>query len=305
MAEKEGTEKRALGFTNALVFKQVMRDEDICKGVIGRVTGIDVGEVSYLNTEQEEWAAPTRKGMRADAYLVESAGRLYDVEMQVGTAPRLPFRFRAYQFLLDASTLARGDDYDALRESWVVFMCTKDPFRAGRPTYVLERVCTNNPDVDFDCQAHWLALNAAAWEKVEDNDGLRNLLRYIATEQTTEGDPLVGRIDEEVAKVNEMNGGGGMIMNTLDMLEQEARVKGRWEGHREGRREGREEGRAEGLEEGRAEGREEGHAQGIADGEARYAKLVEALLAENRIDDVRRANADPAAREEMFAEFGF
>ena len=62
--------------------------------------------------------------------------------------------------------------------------------------------------------------------------------------------------------------------------------------------EAKEEGRAE----GRAEGIEEGKAAGIELGELRFAKLVTALAADNRFDDIKKASEDPAFRERLYRE---
>ena len=95
----------------------------------------------YHNTEQEIRGLPGGKTIRLDSYLVESCGRLFDVEMQVGRCPAFAKRLRGYQSIMDAGTLKRGDDYDLLKESYLVFICTEDPFGAGLPVYTLERTC--------------------------------------------------------------------------------------------------------------------------------------------------------------------
>ena len=56
------------------------------------------------------------------------------------------------------------------------------------------------------------------------------------------------------------------------------------------------EGRAVGL----AEGRAEGHAEGRVEGEARFMKLTELLLRDGRVDDLTKAIADPAYKEELY-----
>jgi alpha-D-ribose 1-methylphosphonate 5-triphosphate synthase subunit PhnG len=45
-------------------------------------------------------------------------------------------------------------------------------------------------------------------------------------------------------------------------------------------------------------------ARGRAEAEAQMAALVDALLAQGRTDDLRRAAADPAARRQLYRELG-
>ena len=150
------------------------------------------------------------------------------------------------------------------------------------------------------CAAHWVVLNASAYGRVEGNDGLRSLLKYVATDEVPVGDAFLAEVDDEVARNNRDKAVIGMMIDTMTMLKQEARVQGRAEGRAEGHAEGRAEGHAEGHAEGRAEGLEEGRAAGMD----QYGALVAALLDAGRVEDVRRASADAAFRDRLFAEFG-
>ena len=57
------------------------------------------------------------------------------------------------------------------------------------------------------------------------------------------------------------------------------------------------------MDEGRVEGRAEGRAEGEAKGEARTFDLISKLVALGRMDDVKKAANDEAARKLLFAEF--
>ena len=292
MKKNRAQKTRGLLFSDDLMFKRVMEREDICRGVIERILRIPIGKVEYHNTEQEIRGLPGGKTIRLDSYLVESCGRLFDVEMKVGRCPAFLKRLRGYQSIMDAGMLKRGGDYDRLKESYLVFICLEDPFGVGLPVYTIERTCIENPQMSVDCGAHWVVLNASAHDQVQDNEGLRTLLKYVATGEVPVGDALLAEIDDEVERNNCDKVVIGMMIDTMTMLKQEARVQGRAEG--------REEGRAAGREEGRAEGRIEGRAEGVE----RYGALVNALLDAGRTDDLRRASADPVFRDALFAELG-
>lgn len=73
---------------------------------------------------------------------------------------------------------------------------------------------------------------------------------------------------------------------------------------REAMKLGREEGREEGRQEGRQEGREEGIIAGITEGEQRFADLTQKLMEAGRLEDLRKAAAEPAYRERLFRELG-
>jgi len=59
-----------------------------------------------------------------------------------------------------------------------------------------------------------------------------------------------------------------------------------------------------GIEKGKAEGRAEGLAEGNTEGKSQMADLMKILLAENRIEDAKRAAEDPAYCDELMKQYG-
>lgn len=72
--------------------------------------------------------------------------------------------------------------------------------------------------------------------------------------------------------------------------------------HRVRMRQATERGLREGLERGLEEGREQGLEQGLVQGQALYAGLVDKLLAEGRLDDLKRSAEDAAFRNQLLEE---
>ena len=67
---------------------------------------------------------------------------------------------------------------------------------------------------------------------------------------------------------------------------------------------GIEKGMAKGIEEGIAKGRAEGIEKGNTEGKSQMADLMKRLLAENRIEDAKRAAEDPAYCDELMKQYG-
>ena len=67
---------------------------------------------------------------------------------------------------------------------------------------------------------------------------------------------------------------------------------------------GIEEGMAKGRAEGIEEGIEKGKAEGNTEGKSQMADLMKILLAENRIEDAKRAAEDPAYCDELMKQYG-
>jgi len=71
----------------------------------------------------------------------------------------------------------------------------------------------------------------------------------------------------------------------------------------EGLERGREEGLERGLERGREEGLERGRKEGYTQGFEILNKLNTRLLADNRVDDLKRAVEDPVYQKQLMLEY--
>ena len=238
--------QRRVDFTNSWMFGRVMTDESICRDVIRAVLGIEAVRIDYLNAEQVLDPAPESHGVRMDVYARErgSGERVYDLEMQAQREPLLGKRFQYYQAVLDVRELPAGDDYDRLPESFVVFLCSQDPFGYDLPVYHLERRCDEVPELRLGNASHWLALNARAWEDAPGGD-LLDLLRYAQTGKALGS--LSRKIEEAVGRANEDREWVDKVWSVSTIVENAARrerINGRIACE-----EAREEGRQEGLEE--------------------------------------------------------
>ncbi|HCI17043.1 MAG TPA: hypothetical protein DFH32_00280 [Lachnospiraceae bacterium] len=71
--------------------------------------------------------------MKLDMYLEDENGRVVDTEMQNKSQNKvvqeeLPLRVRYYQGMIDQEILPSGTDYIFLKETYIIFICTCDPF---------------------------------------------------------------------------------------------------------------------------------------------------------------------------------
>ena len=171
--------KRFLKFSDRWMFNRVLCEKEVCRKVLRAALGIEVGEITYLNAEQAKEPAAASRGVRMDVFAREGS-RVFDIEMQVSPEDRIGRRMRYYQAAIDATELGPGEDYGLLPESFVVFFCATDPFRAGEAVYSIERVCLEAPELVAGDDSHWRVFNASAAEDVADPD-LRDLLHYVAT----------------------------------------------------------------------------------------------------------------------------
>ena len=161
--------KRFLKFSDRWMFNRVLCEKEVCRKVLRAALGIEVGEITYLNAEQAKEPAAASRGVRMDVFAREGS-RVFDIEMQVSPEDRIGRRMRYYQAAIDATELGPGEDYGLLPESFVVFFCATDPFRAGEAVYSIERVCLEAPELVAGDDSHWRVFNASAAEDVADPD---------------------------------------------------------------------------------------------------------------------------------------
>ncbi len=114
---------------------------------------------------------------------VKGTNEIYDLEMQTRHFDELPKRARYYQSLVDLDTLDRNQDYRQLKESFIIFICTADPFGFSLPCYTVEQVCKEEPKASekINDKTHKIYYNATSWQKSE-NAEIRGFLKYLTTQ---------------------------------------------------------------------------------------------------------------------------
>lgn len=191
-----------LRFTDDFMFCRVMKNPDLCKGVIERLLGIKVERIEYPELQKEIRPYYSAHGVRMDVY-VKDSDRIFDIEMQTTIPEDLPRRMRYYQSMIDIDSLIAGSEYEALKESYVIFLCTKDPFGLGLPVYTFNTVCREKTDFSLNDGINKLFFNASAFAS-EKNLEIKGFLGYLCSGKPS--DYLTEDIDRRVErlKINEI-----------------------------------------------------------------------------------------------------
>lgn len=253
-------------FTDSFTFDLVMQDPEVCRGVLklilpneefGTIRMRPSGNPLYnlsnegepyemsIETEKSIWLDENIKGVRFDAY-IKGDNAWADIEMQAYEDFDLTKRSRYYQASIDCSELERGAAYSNLKKSYIIFICTYDPFGLDVPFYFVESYDVKNA-LHFNDQAYKIVLNAACSEEKVPEE-LKEFYAYLRSGETT-GTPgeLISRIDERVKKFS--SGKWRRAQMTLgEMMDRKYDL-----GMKEGLEIGLEKGKIEGLEMGKRE----------------------------------------------------
>ena len=277
--------------TDPYMFGTVFRDPELCKELLEMVLNIPIERISFTDEEQSKVPELGAKGIRMDVYAADGKGTVYDIELQNADEGDLAKRSRYYLSANDMDSITRGELYKDMADSFVVFICTFDPFDRQRVRYTVTPHCREDKEEMVD-GATRVFVNARAWEKCDDGH-LRDFLRYLLDETTGE-DEFSKKVDDMVRSVRRRPDWRRNRMK-LELYLEEQRQRAIKEGREEGLKEGREEGREEGLKEGLKEGLEET--------QRLNALLTKALTDSGRIDELPDAMLEPTVRKSLLAEF--
>lgn len=181
-----------LTFADDWMFQKVMHNPEICVELVERLLHIRVDHIEFPELEKAIAPYYTSKGVRLDVYLKDS-DKIIDIECQANLKPAIGKRTRYYQSMIDIDSLMKGEEYEKLKESYILFICKDDPFKDvnekfyGLPCYTFKNVCTENSRVKLDDKTIKVLYNASAYEKEED-PLIKSLLHFIYTNEPGEDD---------------------------------------------------------------------------------------------------------------------
>ena len=111
------------------------------------------------------------RSIRLDILAVDQKNRAYNIEVQRSDRGASEKRARYNSSLLDANLTDAGDDYDALNETYVIFITENDVLKAGLPIYHVDRT-VRETGTFFNDQAHIVYVNS----QIKDETALGKLM---------------------------------------------------------------------------------------------------------------------------------
>ena len=209
-----------LTFSDDFIFKEVMSRPEIFKAVVNTLLPkLSIDTLVSLETEKPYTLDYYKHGVRFDL-LARGTGTLVNMEMQVLNTKGLNERALYYLSSLVLSSLDKGEPYESLRRSIVIFFCKFDPFDKGRAVYEFSMRAATPRGLRLTDKASIFFYNVAMWQKVR---GKRRqaLFCYIMTGDVLRGGswgPLAAQLDDAVADVkrnDKTNGGSTMLYETV------------------------------------------------------------------------------------------
>ena len=215
-----------LTFTDDFMFCKVMQNPDLCKRLIEMILADTIGKIAYISIQHNLKNYEQAKSVRFDVLVQTENGNLYDVEMQVSNEKNIPKRMRFYQAAIDSSFLDKGNFYNDLNDSFIIFICLFDVIGKNRPVYTFENICIEDKNISLQDGTKKVIINSEAFKNIEDKD-LKEFLEYLKTGKPN--NEFTRRIEEviQTIKENEQARQEYRLMSTFEM---DARYKGFSEG---------------------------------------------------------------------------
>lgn len=148
-----------LTISDDFMFGIVMRDPKYCKPFLETILNIKISRIEYPEDQKTINLSLDAKSIRLDVYVEDDFDTVYNIEMQNGHHKNLPKRTRYYQGMIDLNLLDKGMDYTQLKQSFVIFVCTFDPFHIGRHVYTFENRCVEDQNLPLNDGTQKIILN--------------------------------------------------------------------------------------------------------------------------------------------------
>ena len=191
------------------------------------------------------------RGVRFDVFARDSEGKEYDIEIQRADKGAEPKRARYNSALLDANALKSGEDFDKLRDTYVIFITENDVMKRGKDAYSYQR----REDDTGECLGdgtHIIYVNGATHSKSDIGKLMHDFLCRNAAEM------YFDLLKRQVSQFKNSEEGRRIMCKAVEEFAERRAAESKAEGIAEGKREGKREGIAEGKREGIAEGKREG-----------------------------------------------
>ena len=191
------------------MFTTVMKNKKACIKLLEAIFGeghriADIRYARHPEAEKSLLADPLRRGVRLDVYF-DDGKTVYDIELQRTSITDLAQRARLYSSSMDVGMLDKGESFENIRTSYVIFLCTFDPFARDEKVYRFATMCENVQGLPLGDRRYIMFLNSRG-SKGDSSLDMDELFRYLnggveAIGMETRSE-LVAVLDKYVRKYN-------------------------------------------------------------------------------------------------------
>ncbi len=173
-----------LNLSDDFLFSKVFSDAEVCRQVLEKILKVKIKKIKFVESQKSIDLVMESKAIRLDIYVQDEEETIYNVEMQRGKHKNLAKRSRYYQGSVDLDFIQKGSDYLELCKSFVIFICTFDPFGKGRHIYSFENCCMEDQSLKLNDETTKIFLNTRGVMDDVDEE-MKELLSYVENSTDT------------------------------------------------------------------------------------------------------------------------
>ncbi len=264
-----------LNLVDRFLFDELMDISGMYEKVLSILLESKVELLEKVQTEKEYRVSPKLRSVRLDVVGLDLQGKIYFMEMQKKNTGNLIKRSRYYQGQIDVSLLEPGcADFNYLNDTCMILIAPFDIFGRGMYRYTFRGVCEECPDLVLPDGTVRIFINTKGTNPEKFSREFLEFMEYI----TNSTDEVAESSSSELIK--EIHAGVRQIR-----LSEEMGVKymQKWEERVYDRMEGREEGEIR--------------------GQTRINQLNQALIGDNRLEDLIRSATDVEFQKQLLEEY--
>ena len=212
------------------MFSRIMSNPKFVKPLLETILGVKIRKIVYPQTQKTIDLSLQAKGIRLDVYVEDDQNTVFNLEMQTSDGANLPKRMRYYQGMIDLNILDKGQDYTTLKKSYVIFICTFDPFGEGRHIYTFCNTCQENTALTLDDDAVKIILSTKGTMN-DVSPEMKRILDYIDGKGAS--DKFTEELEEAVRSARQ-NERWRLDYMTLEYEYRQRYLEGKEEGLRKG-----------------------------------------------------------------------
>lgn len=222
-----------LTLADDFLFCKVMQNKRLCKELLEIILHVKINKIEYTESQKVLDDAVDEKSIRMDVYVQDDKHTIYDIEMQTSNTKELPKRSRYYHSCIDKSQIAKGEPYNKLRKTYVIFICTFDLFDRNFAKYEFDTICKQDKDLTLTDDRHTIFVNAYG---VTNDQKLKEFLDFLRDGEVSKS-PFILDLRKEVnyaSKNSKWREEYDMLLAREQLLVEEGRREGLAEGFAKG-----------------------------------------------------------------------
>ena len=233
------TEKHVMNEKDLQMLKELrlMDDDFFSEALDGKIEAVEYiintilerNDIKVKSTKaQVEYKSATKRSIILDIQAEDANGKVIDIEIQRSDRGSGVKRARFHSSMIDRTLLSKGEDFEDLVDTYVIFITENDKFGKGIPLYHIERRIEEMDYAVFGDGTHIIYVNGE-YRNIEHPIG--SLMHDFNCKEAKDiVNPLLA---EEVRYLKETEGGRSQMCKLLEEMRKEVAVEAEAKGKAE------------------------------------------------------------------------